>query len=801
MMVPPMSDIKSFLDYLFDDGETFEVCLLGASGKHRLWDNEFCGKQIIAGWFKDKVAAAEIIAQADKEAKPTAIYCTLNPCNEALLGRAANRLKVVKSRTSDKEIAAVKHLLVDVDPQRPAGISATEEELGAALLLTRRVYADLKARGWADPLCACSGNGYHLIYRVADAYPELIKAFLLGLSAEYTTPQIAVDTTVFNPARLVKIAGTTARKGDNIPARPHRLSKILNCPTPQMVEAEYLLPFAEKAPQERRQTERRHDERRETPFDVRAYLDKYGIGTVGTKRHGSATMYLLENCLFDPSHTGKEAAIMQDDSGKLQYYCFHNSCQGQTWHDARQLISGNDSISATPATPAMPAAQAHASTMPAECQQDASKQSRKPAGNLYQEIKNYILENSGTITTNDVDSEFCLRTREEKNTRAQVLRNLQKQGLVEKHGVKTGYWRIKDDDLEVMDLFAANPEPIPLPLPLGISDHVKIYPKSIIVVAGSSNAGKSAFGAGIAFATHAPAHMRDINNKNYNKASIGQDDSSPLSGGSLSPGQEMAKIICPEMDEIETWYFNSEASAEELRERWSKYPGGLESFRKVKPVFRSKDFQDVIRPNAINIIDYLEVYDNFWEIGTWIREIFDKLDKGIAIILIQKKTGATVGRGGDITMEKARLYLALENNAPHGQICKVVKAKSFVDYNFNPNGHEIDFKLSGGHAFQPISGWRVVDEKERANINLRYKLENTTGKYAFEFKLEDGSYAGLTPVSYQQWKDSYVNLDLAFELEKIRVQCEKKPWLDKKSWFFQVAGILNKLTSKTMATG
>jgi hypothetical protein len=58
------------------------------------------------------------------------VYVTLNPVNPDLQARANNRFKQAKSRetTSDKDILHRRWLLVDVDPDRPAGISATEQE-------------------------------------------------------------------------------------------------------------------------------------------------------------------------------------------------------------------------------------------------------------------------------------------------------------------------------------------------------------------------------------------------------------------------------------------------------------------------------------------------------------------------------------------------------------------------------------------------------------------------------------------------------------------------------------------------
>jgi len=759
-----MSDIRRFLDYLFDDNEVFEVCLLGASGKHRLVDNQFIGKSIVAGWFDDKKKAVEVIQQADAEIKPTAIYTTLNPCVPALLGRAANRLNVVKSRTSDKEIADIRNLLIDIDPQRPAGISSTADELAASMQLTRDIYRELTSRGWPQGMCCESGNGHHLIFKLAVGDPELTKAFLGGLAETFSNSRIAVDTTVFNPARLVKISGTWARKGDNIPSRPHRQSKITYYPERALVEPSLLLPYAESG---KKAAPAVTAGPRGDKLDVPRYLSDYGRVLVGEKRLPTGTMYLLEACVFDSSHTGKESAIVQDDGGKLSYHCFHNSCQGKTWQEARQIISGSAPLSAVSAVSAISSS---VSSLSAKCQQSVSKNQAPTKEAIYQEIKSFVLENSGTITTREIDAEFCLWERAQKNMRSAVLRNLKNQGLIDKHPTKTGHWRIKNDNLEVMDLFGADATPVYLPLPLGLSDMVKLYPKTVIIVAGSSNAGKSAFAAHVAHSM-------------YN--------------GDNCPARDMASVIDPGNDEVETWYFNSEASAEELRDRWGKYPGGIESWRKVKPVFRTRDFQDVIRPNAVNIVDYLEVYDNFWEIGGWIKEIFDKLEKGIAIILIQKKTGSSTGRGGDITMEKSRLYVALENNYPYGQICKVVKAKSFTDPERNPNGLEIDFDLPGGWDFREKSEWRVVDEKDRARINLGYRCESSNGLDAFSFRLVGGHSASLSHDEFKDLQDQFIAVDVVDILDKARRKGNRKPFLEKEKWYDQVLDMLRKETNRT----
>ncbi len=79
-------------------------------------------------------------------------------------------------------------------------------------------------------------------------------------------------------------------------------------------------------------------------LDVAAYLATYNIDVIKEKPYGSSNLYCLKHCLFGESHVNNESAIGQTTEGKLFYQCFHNSCKGRTWHDARRAISGNDSL-------------------------------------------------------------------------------------------------------------------------------------------------------------------------------------------------------------------------------------------------------------------------------------------------------------------------------------------------------------------------------------------------------------------------------------------------------------------------
>lgn len=207
---------------LFAPGQVVELRALDAVTK------EWRRPHTISGYFDDweKLAAAATTIQA------RGIYVTLNPVNPALLARANNRLRDMQAAdasTSDNDIVARRWLPIDCDPVRPSGISSTDAEHELALARAREIRAYLRSQGWPEPLLADSGNGAHLLYRVELPVDDggLIEKALVALSFRFTDALVVVDEKNFNPARIWKLYGTVAAKGDHTPERPHRLSRLV----------------------------------------------------------------------------------------------------------------------------------------------------------------------------------------------------------------------------------------------------------------------------------------------------------------------------------------------------------------------------------------------------------------------------------------------------------------------------------------------------------------------------------------------------------------------------------------------
>ena len=220
--VTPREEIMRACSLLMEPGSVHEVRIPKAGRRGT-----------ISGYFDDRERLADAILSIDGTV--SGVYLTMNPCRPALLARAANRLQDhAKVTTADKDIIRRRWLLLDFDPIRPTGISSTNHEHGRAFSAALGAWDDLRGMSFPDPIVADSGNGAHLLYRVdfpndSDA-TELIRGILAGVAASCAPDDVDVDLTVYNAARICKLYGTLACKGDSTPERPHRRARLLEIP-------------------------------------------------------------------------------------------------------------------------------------------------------------------------------------------------------------------------------------------------------------------------------------------------------------------------------------------------------------------------------------------------------------------------------------------------------------------------------------------------------------------------------------------------------------------------------------------
>lgn len=164
----------------------------------------------------------------------------------------------------------------------------------------------------------------------------------------------------------------------------------------------------------------------------------------------------------------------------------------------------------------------------------------------------------------------------------------------------------------------------------------------------------------------------------------------------------MLDFVRMNMDRHKVHYFNSEMGSDELKRRLQKFKNvRKEDWRKFIAYERDSNFADVIRPNEVNVIDFLEVNEEFWKVGVFIKDIHDKLDEGIAVIAIQKKAGTALGLGAEFGLHKPRLYINMEKGC-----ARIMKAKNWKHENRNPNGLYRLYDLKDGYEFQYLTDWK-----------------------------------------------------------------------------------------------
>ena len=300
-------------------------------------------KRTDAGYF-DGQHWPQLAEQAARlSASGAAVYVTLNPVDPQLLSRYSNRIEgYASTTTTDKQVTRRRWLLIDIDPVRPSGTSATDAQLDAATVKARAVYGYLNGIGWPAPLVAESGNGMHLLYALDlpndDDATALVKAVLIALGERFDDAQTKVDRAVFNAARICKLYGTLANKGDHTAAAPWRLSKLLQTPARAVVTPEQLrglIPAATPGTTAKAAASMLQS----GGFNLEDFLSRHGLAYT-TDRHDGSERFKLAACPFNPEHGNGEAAIFRKASGALGFKCQHDSCSAKSWGDVRDLLDG-----------------------------------------------------------------------------------------------------------------------------------------------------------------------------------------------------------------------------------------------------------------------------------------------------------------------------------------------------------------------------------------------------------------------------------------------------------------------------
>lgn len=327
-MMMDVNEIRKTLACMKPNNSLFELRVIG-SGKP------------LSGYFRDAdVAIRELKKQNLRNAN---VYITLNEVEDACYSRTQRDvfIQYSKASTSDNNISGYDWLMVDVDPKRPTDTSSTDEQIENAKKTGNSVFKFMANIGFEKPLCAFSGNGVHLLYRLNlnnnTNTKELIHKCLKVLDMFFSNDDAQIDVSNHNPARVCKLYGTLAQKGSSTPERPHRMSKIISCPDEiKPTDISYLEKLASMYPEDIDKPQR-YNNYSPKDFDLEEWMDRHGL-RYRISSFADGTKYILDCCPFDSNHKGKDACIFRGRNGAIGFHCFHNSCSDKTWQDVRVLF-------------------------------------------------------------------------------------------------------------------------------------------------------------------------------------------------------------------------------------------------------------------------------------------------------------------------------------------------------------------------------------------------------------------------------------------------------------------------------
>jgi hypothetical protein len=299
--------------------------------------------------------------------------------------------------------------------------------------------------------------------------------------------------------------------------------------------------------------------------------------------------------------------------------------------------------------------------------ESAQKRAQKTGGEtITAQVREWVSVTPGDFSVTFCYSDLGFVTSCDKATARKALQRMVEEGLIINITGKKGMYRPVMKEMTRIKLSEANTQgtEIDIKYPFQLENWYKTFPKTVIIIAGVTDAGKTAF-------------LLDFVAKNIGFSPL------PIN------------------------YFTSEMGIDEFFERASNIPGfDADYWDKHLTIWeRSDTFEDVINPEAINIIDNLDLHDEFYKVAGIIHRIWSKLKKGIAIIALHKDKAKDWGKGGQGSAERARLYLSLEPGDFKRDIpntMKVLKIKNWRNRLQNIKGKEFKFKLINGCSFMEL---------------------------------------------------------------------------------------------------
>ena len=293
-------------------------------------------------------------------------------------------------------------------------------------------------------------------------------------------------------------------------------------------------------------------------------------------------------------------------------------------------------------------------------------------------IEEWVSITKGQFNVRDIWNEIGIESPEGKKHLKTILSRLESKGLIKHLDRGFGNYRCIDNEMPIMDWRNADPtNVVPLLWPFELEKYVSIYPKNEAILAGRKQEGKSTF---------------------------------------------LYKFIKLNMYTFKIDLFNSETGVEQLNARFCDLGIPLDAPFNVYE--RYDNFADVIHPDRISVIDYLDLNSEHYLAGAEIDAIFRKLRTGIAVIGMQipppattfvKGVKHTIDRdyayGGGSTAKRAFIYISMSNHR-----LKLKHVKKPAQKNVHPENMTWSYEFSDEGDFINIQPYHGGDRDDRFKL-------------------------------------------------------------------------------------
>ena len=266
------------------------------------------------------------------------ILINLNQLKREFKGQCSNNLTADHQPASDADIERISYLNIDLNPHRPSGVPATNEEKQEAERLAERVELFLKEQGFPEVLKADSGNGYQLILPVdlknTMENNNMLTKFLKYLDFRLSTNTAAVVNTTYKPSIRITLYGTVICNENSTEERPNRQSKLLYVPRDvESATVDQIKAVADRLPKVFEEMPKLEATKCNIPALIQKYQLDLDYEKIWLDKH---RMFVLKTCPWNSEHNDSTSFLIQYENGAVIAGCHHSGCYGENWHTLKE---------------------------------------------------------------------------------------------------------------------------------------------------------------------------------------------------------------------------------------------------------------------------------------------------------------------------------------------------------------------------------------------------------------------------------------------------------------------------------